>query len=103
MLIDADSVPVKQLFEKNYHQGKAQLTHLSKKLKLITGVLALNGGASAASTDEMTVSGLVETLQALVKQAEEERAVQVLVDQVEAEERAVCIITGLGKVTRELQ
>ena len=39
----------------------------------------------------------------LVKQAEEERAVQVLVDQVEAEERAVCIITGLGKVTRELQ
>ena len=98
---DAEHVPVEEIFEKKYHNGNDQLTKLSHMLTFITGARAPHGdsigesagddGASGVGTDEMIVSGLIEQLQAAVA------------GQAEADDKAVCIITGLGKVTRELQ
>ena len=123
-------VPVKELLEPENRQGKPQLSRLSLKLALITGARASNSDSigesashgAASGTDEMTVSDLIEKLQAVVDQAsaigksrtqsdpgpralranrnDEPTTSRSQSDPIKRE--AVCIITGLGKVTGEL-
>ena len=111
----AGTVPAKELFEKNYHEGKEQLTKLSQELTFITGVLASNGdsmgkgaGRGAASgTDEMTVSDLIEQLRAVVPKSTRSQSEPIASTSPTPTSRsqsdpikrkAVCIITGLGKL-----